>query len=314
MSEIGDVNLCIGLATFRRPGMLANALQSLADMKIPTGANLRLVLCDNDAEGSAREVVDLFQHTFPFPISYFVEPNRGIVFVRNTILEESLNLGATHIAFFDDDETVDTNWIAEHLSCMERNDSDVVVGKVIYKWPEHLDIHPKLKSKLARASFPKTGQEQKGAGTTNVLFKTALVQKINHRFHLEHNLRGGSDQLFFQILYDKGAKIVWCNEALTYEEVPVTRATAEWLYKRRYRYGYNRFYILKNRYSLGYARKETRRFCILEFLKCLLLWPILPFTTKGFKIDWKGDWLFAKGQLHGYQGKDYFEYKTVHGY
>lgn len=297
-----------------RPGMLGKALGSLKEMQLPINAQVRLVVCDNDENAAAKPIIDQYRELFPFEISYFVESNRGIVYARNRILDECMSLGATHIAFFDDDETVDQQWLVEHLNCMNRYKADVVVGKVIFVWPGHIEIHPSLKSKLARRSFPKTGQLQKGAGTTNVFFKVDLVEKLNHRFHGDLNLRGGSDQLFFQMLYDRGARIVWNNEALTYEEVPETRATKDWLFKRRYRYGYTKYFILKIRFSPAIARRKTLSFCFNEFLRCAFLMILVPFSSKGFRINLKGDWLFAKGQLDGLRGKDYFEYQRIHGY
>lgn len=304
--------LCIGLCTYQRPSMLTEALDSVAQLRLPSDINLKLLVCDNDAEASAREVVDSFRPKLSFPIEYLVEGNRGIVFARNRILDEALQVSATYVAFFDDDETIEPDWLVALLQCMEEFNADVVNGKVVFLWPEEVNLHVRLRNMLQRMHFPQTGEQQHGSGTGNVLFKTDWIRE-GHRFHPELNLRGGSDQLFFQQLNDKGARIVWCNEALAYEKVPLSRANREWLLKRRYRYGYNKFYILKHRFGLAHARKDSKRFCLKEFMWCISRAPFYPLGSEDFKIKWVARWLFAKGVWHGLQEKDYFEYQTVHG-
>lgn len=293
--------------------MLADALDSIIELQLPDQINFRLMICDNDAQGSAREVVDRYRSAIPIPIDYMVEENRGIVFARNRILDEALRQNATYMAFFDDDETVDPQWILAHLACLRQYDAEVSVGQVIYLWPDENNLHVRLRGLLERMNLPNSGDVQPGAGTSNVLYKMNLVKSEGLKFHPEHNLRGGSDQLFFQILHDKGAKIVWCNEALTYEKVPLSRANEKWLFKRRYRYGYNKYFILKNRYGIKKARINAVQFCLKTFSSCIVTSVYLPFANEGFKISWKANWLFAKGVLHGLIGVDYFEYQTIHG-
>ena len=87
--------LCIGLCTYQRPDMLTEALDSVAQLRLPSNVNLKLLVCDNDAEASAREVVDSFRPKLSFPIEYLIEGNRGIVFARNRILEVALQHSAT---------------------------------------------------------------------------------------------------------------------------------------------------------------------------------------------------------------------------
>ena len=45
--------------------------------------DLRIAVVDNDAAGSARALCEKFALSFPWPLTYRVEPRRGIPFARN---------------------------------------------------------------------------------------------------------------------------------------------------------------------------------------------------------------------------------------
>ena len=74
-----SISLCI--ATYRRPDRLAALLDDLvAQHELPHD----VVVVDNDASGSAREVVER-RRTLgaPFPIRYDIQPEKNISLTRN---------------------------------------------------------------------------------------------------------------------------------------------------------------------------------------------------------------------------------------
>lgn len=293
--------------------MLEKALHSLVHMEVPVDVNVMLLVCDNDKEHSAKDMVCRYASQLAFPVKYLQETNRGIVFMRNKILEEAKSLRSDFLAFVDDDEVVDKQWLYQLYTCQKAFDADLVCGRVIYQWPLNsplLDAHKKAFSNRKKR---KTGDELDNAGTSNVLYRLTAIEQAKLCFHPALNLRGGSDILFSKMLHDSGAKLVWCNEAITYEEMPETRATPDWIFNRRYRYGQSRFLIDKYRFGLQKARINNGWFCFIEFFRLILFALVAPFASKDYKIGLKRDLVYTKGVLDALLGLDYQEYGQTHG-
>ena len=112
------MKLGVTVATYRRPKGLDRLLSSIAEAEVPKGAELLVVVVDNDPEGSSRDIVD--QYASLLETHYEIEPERGIPFVRNRGVRAALDLGATHILFVDDDERVDEQWLVGIASARAR--------------------------------------------------------------------------------------------------------------------------------------------------------------------------------------------------
>ena len=236
--------LSVGLATYQRPEMLRNALESLVQISIPKDVQVQLILCENSIDNKSSLLLDEFKERLKIDAQYVQEPNKGIVFARNKILQVAISSGANFLAFFDDDEQVAPDWIESMYRCIVENEAHVVQGRVEPVFP------PDESLKEAKKYFPSSPKERTGAllreaYTNNVLFDLAFVARRKLRFDLRLNDSGGSDSLFFSQLAKEGAKIIFCNEALVTETVPESRASIKWLRRRIYREGFNKKRIEK---------------------------------------------------------------------
>ena len=101
-----DVSVCI--ATFRRPSGLARLLDSLAKLKLPEGVTVEIVVVDNDPAASAAPILAGWRAT-PHVLRAFGEPRANVSHARNRGVAESRG---RWLAFIDDDEVADENWIA----------------------------------------------------------------------------------------------------------------------------------------------------------------------------------------------------------
>ena len=92
-----SISVCI--ATYRRLDRLEALLLDLARQQLlPT----EVIVVDNDAEGSARPVVERCQQLpLPFAIHYDIQPEKNISLTRNRTVELSHH---EWLAFVDDDE------------------------------------------------------------------------------------------------------------------------------------------------------------------------------------------------------------------
>ncbi len=306
--------LIIGLGTFKRPKMLEETLKSFMHLRIPSGIEVRLIIADNDSDKSAELIVKNYSEKFSFNTEYFVEERRGIVFMRNAIMDKALAAKANLLAFIDDDEEVEPNWLEVMLQNMNEYQAQVVVGRVSRMLPDNT---PKwiIKGKFFERPNIKTGRIRTAASTSNVIFDLDLIaNKMGLRFHPALNLSGSSDTFLFTEATRKGAKIIWVNDDLIKESIPTSRMTVDWLLKRAFRHTNCR--TLRARLKKPYYKAfiSESLYGLLHFILGLLSFPIYIFLGKAglvhsLRFLWKGAGSFA-----GLTGYVYKEYETVHGF
>lgn len=307
-----DKLIVIGIATFNRPKMLSEALASLVQLKVPAHYAIACFVCDNDPEQRGLSTVEKYKTSLPFPLQYFTQELRGIVYTRNKILEEAHKIEADYIAFFDDDETVDPLWIEHLINTAEKFNAESVSGKVIYKLPAD-GPNWLFERNFYGGGRPKTGTELRGASTNNVLIDLHFLKKNQLKFNVEFNMSGGSDSFLFREVRDHGGKIVACREAIAYEQVPLSRATEEWILNRAYKNGYTE--LNRNRLRHGkfkaYAIAFGYAFWLsLSYLVGLLGYPFVKYSSIVFN---RRRTKKIQGILLAWQGKPYEEYRTIHG-
>lgn len=156
--------------------------------------------------------------------------------VRNAALDAPRGVGATHLAFIDDDETADPDWLAALWACASEYGADAVHGLA-------LSVYPKGAPAWRRCNEHKTRKTQTGdalgfVGTNNALLRLDLVGDL--RFDERFRFVGGEDIVFFDALQKRGAKIAFCREAVTHEAVPWERITISATLKKAYCSGFGR--------------------------------------------------------------------------
>lgn len=280
-TETTDMNVCVGVITYRRNDLLHRLLESLLTER--ASDNFSIIVVDNDANGAAREVVELFES-----VDYFVEPQPGIVAARNMVLAK-LPEGTDAVAFIDDDEMVHPGWFSAITRAARDYDADVVQGPVFSVFPESCP------SWISRGGFIQrpllaTGSLLKTAATNNVLIRLSALRELSEPWFDEaYSLTGGSDAELFWRMRQKGASIVWAAEAAVEEDVPVERANFLWVFKRTVRYGNVSGRLLMRKHSrptvfaIGCARIAIGG---AGSLVCLM-------RGKGLQEKWFGH--FAKG-------------------
>lgn len=240
------VVICI--ITFHRLKGLQRLLESIQQLtfKDTEPPDWGVVVVDNDAEASARTLVDQFRTSFPVPILYGVEPCQGIAAARNQAV--SLAPECDFIAFIDDDETADPYWLDQLLLVQKTYQADIVTGQVL---PDFEETPPKW---IIRGGFfnrrrLKTGTQVHFAATHNTLVKYAWTQKLDGPFDMRFNLTGGSDSHFSRRVIQGGGKVVWADEAIVTEYNPPNRVKTSWLLQRSFRIAYTTTLIEKLLYS-----------------------------------------------------------------
>ncbi|MEM9327376.1 MAG: glycosyltransferase family 2 protein [Bacteroidota bacterium] len=305
--------IAMGLGTFKRPKMLSDTLRSLSEIELPENTNVTLVLADNDKEATAEEVFEQFKPQFPFEARYLVVEERGIINMRNRVLEEALSLNADYITFVDDDERVKPEWLKVMLHTLKQYDADVVDGAVERILPEETPPWV-VKGKFLEWHNFKTGSLRQSGSTSNIIFKRKIIDEYGLRFHPALNFAGASDTFLFKQAALKGAKIVWLNERLVHEYFPPSRVTRQWILKRAFRRTNSKF--IRNRLEHGYPRAAFTMFFegIFQLVAGGLLSVLsLPFGQIA-RVHAQRIFMKGLGTFNGIFGGVYEEYKNTHGH
>jgi glycosyltransferase involved in cell wall biosynthesis len=202
-------------------------------MTLNTGGlfSYSVVVVDNDAHESAKQVASHAKREGPYDIEYFVEPERSISLARNMLVKQATG---DMIAFIDDDEFPDENWLLLHYKELLVSGADGVLGPVI----AHFDNIPPtwlLKSGfLERQRFPTKTKltESRYTRTGNVLLWKQLFGADKNPFDPAFGKIGGGDAVFFGRKIKDGKLFIWCNEACVYEIVPIERQQLNYYIKR----------------------------------------------------------------------------------
>lgn len=228
------ISVAVCVPTYRRPEFLERLLVSLTALD-RGGLDVRVVVVDNDAAGSAAPIVRRFAGRLP-GLTYEVEPSRGLATVRNRLVAVAARLGVEYVAFVDDDEWVEPGWLVGLVRTARERGADAVGGPVL---PEYDDGTPRWVVFGGFFDRPRrrTGQAVRLDATSNLLLKRVWLDRLDGPFDRRLDLTGGEDHQLLERLHRLGARMIWCDEAVVHERIPRSRATVGWLVRRAFRGG-----------------------------------------------------------------------------
>ncbi len=236
--------VCVCVCTFRRPELLRRTLDGLAALDHAGQFTIAIVVVDNDRAESAREVVSVFQTSSPLEILYAVEPEQNIALARNRAVQ---NAAGDFIAFIDDDEFPEPQWLAKMLKACEEFRADGVLGPV----RPHFDQPPPrwlIQGRFCERPEHETGRvlDWRETRTGNALVSRGILEGLAGPFDPALG-SGGEDQDFFRRLMAKGHRFIWCNEGVVYEVVPPERWNRSYFFRRALLRGQNERHMLNAR-------------------------------------------------------------------
>src|SRR5262249_30454377 len=165
-----------------------------------------------------------------FVLCYEIQPERNIAKTRNRTVHLS---HGEWLAFVDDDERAPAPWLRQLLEAAQRYAADGVLAPVepqvpsgtpawirngkFYDWP-HLPSGTVVPPNNLRFG--------------NVLLRGGPLRAESGPFDVSFGLSTGEDQELLMRLMAKGAKIVWCDEAIVIEPIEAKRLSLRWLLQR----------------------------------------------------------------------------------
>lgn len=241
------MRIAVCITTYRRPEGLVRLLESVAAMDLPEDAAgpIRVVVVDNDADGSGEAAAAGFESPEWMRLEYQIEASRGISQARNAALRAALgeDLHACDaVVFVDDDELVEGQWLTELVRVRREFGADVVAGPVLPRFEREAPEWGVRGGFFGRVRH-ETGTQLKRAATGNVLIDAAVLREADAWFDERLGLVGGEDELFFRGLAASGKKIVWADEAVAHEYVGPDRVSVEWVLRRARRLGATSAYV-----------------------------------------------------------------------
>jgi glycosyltransferase involved in cell wall biosynthesis len=225
-SQASHINVCI--CTYKRSDLLKRLLNDLRDQETGGRFTYSIVICDNDQLRSAEEIVAEFAANSNISVKYCVEPQQSIALARNKAVQ---NATGDYIAFIDDDEFPERNWLQALFAACNKYKVDGVLGPVK---PSFGNGVPRwiVKGRFYDRPSHETGLILAPAQTRtgNVLLKEFVLRDTNSLFRPE--FRAGEDVDFFRRAIERGRVFIWCNEAAVYEAVPPSRWKRKYLLKK----------------------------------------------------------------------------------
>lgn len=222
----------ICVPTFRRPDFLDRCLDSIAALQAPPDCEVSVLICDNDAAGSARAAVMSRLGDFPFALRYEVEARRGRSFARNRCLDAAALDGAAFVLFIDDDMTVTPDYLRALTDEAKALRADAVVGRIDYLG--HPPRDRKFRRQTAKANWLGTGGAMIGA---------KIFRDWNLRF--DPRFARGEDLDYFYRAGLRGARLFQTSNAAAFEmprSGPASRPFRRWFETAQ-----NRMFIIRLR-------------------------------------------------------------------
>jgi glycosyltransferase involved in cell wall biosynthesis len=304
--------IAICITTFMRPIGLTRLLDALRLLIIPLGCGVRYIVVDNDPAESARPIVEAASGAGLGEIVYVAEHERGISQARNRALREAA--GADWIAFMDDDDWPEPDWLDQLLEVQAGTGADVLLGKARPSfeapppdWVVEGGFFDRHRGR-AEGEIPYYQAHTGGA----LIRAQACAELGDEPFDCELGLMGGEDTDFFWALARQGARIVWTDRAIVNEGVAATRAELRWLVARAYRIGNSRAALLTTKIDPRMRRRVRR----LARTSCRVAWGagrLVVRRGRANRVRSLQKIADGVGETMGLFGARYQEYRRVHG-
>lgn len=236
-----DASIVVAVLTHRRPDTLRVLLDTFARIDPPAACRTTLLVIDNDAAGSAREIVAAARDRLG-DVRYVLEPRRGISVARNRACDEALATGADILCFMDDDEYPDREWLARLAGCWRRSGAQLVGGPVrvapaaagLTRWQRwvHRSLAAWTRRKNDKAGRVAAAGRSFQVFTNNWLCDLGWLRRSGLRFDERLNTSGGEDAAFCRAAQAADCVLAWCPEAVVFETVERGRLSLRYQFHR----------------------------------------------------------------------------------
>jgi succinoglycan biosynthesis protein ExoM len=307
------MRIAICICTCRRVQPLRQLLDTLSNFEFGAldTSETFFVVVDNRPDGRAQAVCERGAARLPCPLHFVEEPERGISFARNRAVSTALAHGADFIAFIDDDDRPQPDWLVHLVSRQRTTGADLVLG--IWQLPDNLSIPESLRGFDFFKSRDLNATNRWGfppwAGTCNLLIGRRVVERLGQAgpvFRPEFALTGGEDTDFFIRARVAGFSVAVAAQSVVFLDWSAARLTLRGALTRTFRLGSTSMHLDRAHMS-AWDCERKRRVARRELVRLTKRWPRLLFKPKKLarrlpKIAW------SLGVLYGHAGRRYKYY------
>jgi glycosyltransferase involved in cell wall biosynthesis len=223
------LDVSIVVCTYNRADMLRDALRSLARLRLPAGIAAEVLVVDNASKDHTPQVVDEVAAESAIPVRVVRESQQGVVHARNRGVADSRG---EWIAFFDDDQLADPDWIAELLDAAKQKQVRCIGGYVALKLPDGCDrkLAPFCRVLLGETvgrNSPRAYNHRVTPGTGNVIVHRSVFDEVG-LFDPAYHQRGEDTDLFQRML-SAGIRGWFNPRAIVQHVTPAERMTDVYL-------------------------------------------------------------------------------------
>lgn len=258
------ISICI--CTCNRPVLLRRTLEALSRISLNEydRKSFEVVVVDNCASGTARSVCEAASGALPMDLYFTEQSERGISFARNKAVEVALSRGADFVAFIDDDDWPEPDWLIPLIETQRSTNADLVFGfwqvDTDHGLPDWLKSIPAFRQPVYEAKgfvgLPRWGS------TCNVLMGRDILERIGSQsppFLPKFAFVGGEDKDFFIRAVGHGASFACTRESIIHKYSDSQRLTVRGLLKRAFRIGCSTMNLLKEHGSASEVRKKRKK-------------------------------------------------------
>lgn len=234
-----SVDISVVILSYDRVHLLQRTLHGCARQSCDWG-RFEIIVVDNHPDELARPLVEGLAAETGVAMTYLADPRRNISIVRNKGIAAAKG---RYVAFIDDDEEPQQNWLAELTACLDRTGADAAFGPKLpefeggrapewdpqgwrytldFQMPEDEEIH----------MFGRLRKRGKGLGSGNAAFRVATCLSGPEPFSVAFGNANGEDtQLLFRLAM-AGRRFVWCPGAVVHEFIERSRARPDYMVTR----------------------------------------------------------------------------------
>lgn len=223
---MGDVEISILMCTLNRAEYLEDALARLVAQSAKDRFRYEIVIVDNGSTDHTRQIVREAAAQSSIPIRYLFEPSPGIGKARNRSIKAARG---PWLAFVDDDELAELNWLAELMSAAESTGAQIVGGSVLLDLPDSVleTLGRETRRSLRERAADRYGDRvslcppRAILGTGNLLLHREVISRVGAFDEMMH--MGGEDADFLIRARSLGYEAWFVPTAVVQHRIPQLR-------------------------------------------------------------------------------------------
>lgn len=224
-------DITIVLCSYQRAEMLRRAVASLFDLNRAGLFTYEILVIDNASRDHTQQVIEEAKTLSHAPVRGIYESRQGIAPARNRGVKEARG---EWIAFFDDDQLADENWLLELMLFARQHGVKAVGGNVhlLLTSGESRDLKPLVRMLLGESRWSNTPRQYAGKvnpGCGNMMVHRSIFEEVGV---FDESISGrGEDTDLYRRIVARGHAFWYVPSAIVHHLTPPERLKREYLFK-----------------------------------------------------------------------------------